>query len=511
MSYDPNETPTIPNFNRDIGDAGKIVNQTSGVVPVRSGASIRPLPVVVAEAEASLLKVYYVFGSDAFTITARTQLGVTATGEKYQYIGAMPFNVTLATNPVNNPDFIEVVPDSEKVEQILSEGIIYDSNRVYEVNARAQWSDGVMYVSQKTQSGNDPVSNNKDNWLSLHESFSNNLYYASTEQKTFYTMSPNRHIFGEEYLWGFHKQVLDSLNTNNNKFVWSGDSTTEGSNVGIYKPDFIGALVSGDLGLAFHTHVNSGHSGEAATNWDSTYVAQDIANNADMNGYVARWGINDGSAHGNVQTYIDSMNSGLSKLRAFKSVKDLTIVVVSPNSTSDPHLGRDENWYEKIIPELRKICRKHQAVFIDIYSIWQDAKQGGGKWYDQPDTGAGPAPIHPDASLALQIGARITKMIVEPVMYGQNFAINKLKNTEFSQFMPTSAVTPSAYNKGISLWTVRQSDGWLVNGKLKATMNGAKVIQEFFQSEDDGLQTKEQGSLWFMRFGDASAGVWSKW
>ena len=158
MSYSPNETPTIPNFERDISDTAKIANQTSGTITNRAGTTIRPLPVVVAEAENSLLKVYYVFGRDTFTIISITQLGATSTGKKYQYIGPMPFNVTPATDPVGNDDFIEVLPDSERVEQILSEGLLWELARVYEVNARVQGDDGVTYISKKKQSGNNPVS-----------------------------------------------------------------------------------------------------------------------------------------------------------------------------------------------------------------------------------------------------------------------------------------------------------------------------------------------------------------
>lgn len=342
---------------------------------------------------------------------------------------------------------------------------------------------------------------------------SSNSNYFTVEQETFYTLNPNRHIFGEEYLWGFHKQVLDSSNTNTSKFIWSGDSTTAGSNVGTYTPNYIGQIVCGKLGLAKSTHINSGHSGEAATDWVDTYVDADIAAHSDMNVYVTRWGINDGSAHGDVATYIAAMDGGLTKLRAFKGVEALTIVVVSPNSTYDNPNNRGTAWYEAAIPELRKLCRKHMATFIDIYSIWQDARQGAlpgvPRWMDDPyGDGRG---IHPDAALALQIGVRVTEMIVAPVMWGQGFATNQFTSSDPDSFRPSEAVPPSGYGRGISLWTVRVSDGWPLNGKLKVWRNGTKVIQELHATSDDGTADIKLASPRATRYGDATSGTFTTW
>lgn len=347
----------------------------------------------------------------------------------------------------------------------------------------------------------------------IDKNISSNSSYLTVEQKTFYTLTPNRHVFGEEYLWGFHKQVLDSANTNVSKFIWSGDSTTSGSNVGTYTPDYIGRIVCNKLGLAKHNHINSGHSGEAATDWADTYVDADISAHPDMNVYITRWGINDGSAHGNVATYIAAMEAGLAKLRAFKGVEALTIVVVSPNSTYDNPNNRSTAWYESAIPELRKICRKYMATFIDVYSIWQDAKQGAlagvPRWMDDPyGDGRG---IHPDAALALQIGVRVTEMIVAPVMWGQGFATNQFTSSDPDSFRPPAAVTPDGYSRGMSLWSVRTSDGWPVNGKMKVWRNGTKVIQEVHVTSDDGSVDVKAPLSRIKRYGDTVANTFTSW
>lgn len=352
------------------------------------------------------------------------------------------------------------------------------------------------------------------------EHSASNYNYETAAQNTSYAMDINRHVFGEEYLWGFHKYVFDNNNNANCKFVWSGDSTTAGDNAGGYTPSFIGSLVSSDLGLARHQHVNSGHSGKAATHWDSLYLGQDIVNHPDMNVYIARWGINDGFWHNNVETYIDAMDSALTNLRVFKDVEDLAIVVVSPSSTFDDPTNRGTAWYESIIPELRKICRKHQAMFVDIYAIWQDAKQGalntgssstGKRWLDNPyGDGRG---IHPDAAFACQIGLRITELIVKPALVKSNIKNNMVANIHPDQFRPLSNVQPNNYPRFIGCYTVNQSDGWPFDGKLRTTRNGSKVIQELFITTAE--DTTEVGNVIpkkkIVRFGDATAGLWSKW
>lgn len=357
-------------------------------------------------------------------------------------------------------------------------------------------------------------------YVAVLQGDSSNALYATNEQETWYTMSPNRHVFGEEYLWGFHKQVFDSSNENENKFVWSGDSTTAGDNAGGYTPSFIGSVLSEEFGLARHQHINSGHSGKAATDWDSLYVGQDIVNHPDMNVYVARWGINDGFWHNNVATYIAAMDSGLGKLRAHKDVDELAIVVVSPNATYDDPNNRGTEWYENIVPELRKICRKHRAVFIDIYSIWQDAKQGavntgststGKRWLDNPyGDGRG---IHPDASFACQIGLRITEMIIKPALVKAVSRYNLVSNTHPDQFNPSAATQPFAYPRFLGCYHVVPADGWPFEGKLRTTRNGSKVVQELFLTEPE--DSTEVGSGIYkrriVRFGDTVAGLWSKW
>jgi len=339
-----------------------------------------------------------------------------------------------------------------------------------------------------------------------------NLPWATVEQTTNYTLPLGRFIFGEEYLWGLHTQIVEGGNVNNNKFIWSGDSTTAGTNAGGQTPSVLGSVIGTRLGLAKATHINSGHSGENSVDWAQTYVGQDIAAHSDMNVYIARWGINDG-ASGNVSTYIAAMESGLASLRAFKEVADLAIVVMSPNSTFDEPNNRSTAWYEAAIPQLRKICRKYRAVFFDTYALWQDAKQGTTattpRWLDNPfSDGRG---IHPDAVFNLQIVSRVMRMILVPVMDRQNLASNGFNNTHPDSFKPTAATVPGSYLSGLSMWGISSSDGWPVSGKMVVVRNGLKVIQTLYAQEADGTQTVNQSLLMLSRFGDVTTGAFSKY
>jgi hypothetical protein len=201
------------------------------------------------------------------------------------------------------------------------------------------------------------------------------------------------------------------------------------------------------------------------------------------------------------------MDAALGKLRAFKSVTNLAIVVMSPCSTDSPTTNRSTDWYEQIIPELRKICRKHQAVFFDTYSMFQDSKQGAGLWMDNP---GGAGSIHPDGTFNHTIIWPVMQMTFEDIMHGLNLASNNFINTPFSSLAPGVAVVPSSYTMGMSLWTIRTANGWPVNGKMRVWRNGTKVFQEIYQTADDDAGPTEQSRPEIYRFGDTTANTFSK-
>lgn len=340
--------------------------------------------------------------------------------------------------------------------------------------------------------------------------------YLTTEQLTKYTMTDNREIFGEEYLWGLHKQIILSTNTSEFKFVWSGDSTTFGVNAtdasGAWPPSKVADFMSPLLGLAKSTHINAGHSSATGFDWGGFYAPQDITNHPDMNVYIVRWGINDGSDHGDVDKYITAMDLGLTNLRNFKDVRDLTIVVMSPNSTYNPDINRSTDWYEQITPRLRQICRKHQACFFDTYSIWQDAKQGVDTpttyWMDDPFTNG--QTVHPDGYMNHAIVKRVMDMLLKPVQR-MGIPSNAFTNN-FPRpfFKPLESSPPNFYSYGLHYYRVAFLDGWPFTGLVESQRNDQKVIQTIKNTIVDGGNSEQYKRI-AVRYGDIGLNTWSKW
>lgn len=335
--------------------------------------------------------------------------------------------------------------------------------------------------------------------------------FLTTEQLTKYTMTPNRHIFGEEYLWGLHKNILDSANTNLIQTIWSGDSTTAGDNAGAYPPSALGAAFSQTFGVFSADNVNAGHSGDSATDWNSTWVDQDIANYPNMDVYVTRWGINHPAQ--SITTTIAAIDSGIAKLRAFKSVEALTIILMAPNSTFDDPNNRGTDWYEQLVPELRKLARKYQTVFFDTYSIWQDARQGalntgdtgtGKLWLDNPfGDGRG---IHPDAAFNHQIIYRVCAMMYEPITANSALSTVSSINVNSADFIPSVNVLPSNYNKGKSCFRATVAEGWPVDGAAWTEKSSDNIA---IQTLVEFSNTTAQNVLW--RVGTPQDDSWSDW
>lgn len=374
-------------------------------------------------------------------------------------------------------------------------------------NVNHQGLSGRNPADGSAHNANDVADNNGDtiqDYLSGHRS--DNSSYITTEQSTNYTMTQNRHIFGEEYLWGAHKRIIDDNNATYIEFLYSGDSTTVGVNSPTWTPSVLGEYYATQMGLAYHAHINKGHSGDSAVDWSSTWVDADIASNPNARVYIARWGINDGSEHGNVATYIAAMESGLAKLRAWKSVSNLTILVMAPSATWDDANNRGTDWFESAIPELRKICRKYQACFFDTYSIWQDAKQGLGLWLDNASGGA----VHPDKALNHQIMYKVMNLLLAPIQRS-GLRTNSFINVDPRMSAITPTTTPVSYPTGQSWWTCTAASGFPASGKLIVKRIVNKVIQELhITGEDDGTLDTEKTSI-LVRVGDATQGVWGKW
>src|SRR5690606_21248723 len=86
--------------------------------------------------------------------------------------------------------------------------------------------------------------------------------------------------------------------------------------------------------------VNAGHSGKNTAEWVSTYLSGDLAQAPDL--YIVRWGINDPTSGRSIQDFATSLRQGLQTIRASKGVGELSVLLMTPNTTADTYNGRDE-------------------------------------------------------------------------------------------------------------------------------------------------------------------------
>lgn len=204
-----------------------------------------------------------------------------------------------------------------------------------------------------------------------------------------FTQFNHDYVFGLENLFHLHMKVGKHEEC---KVIFSGDSTTFGYGLAepnTYAPSNIFKYTCDKEGLFCVKTVNKGQSGMCTEHWNRTFVQDEIIENPDC--IVLRWGINDPSYDNNLillpedggnydirrnaNDFKISLESGLQKLRNWKGVPDLTIILMTPNATSTDLSFRNESWHESINQIIRDLARKYKCVFIDTYRYLQDVRQ----------------------------------------------------------------------------------------------------------------------------------------
>lgn len=297
----------------------------------------------------------------------------------------------------------------------------------------------------------------------------------SYDQPTTYAEDIGRFVFGQEYLQHFISASREHL-TNSVKIIHSGDSTTEGAYgtpdpvLGGYTPATLMTWAAEHYGVRT-VNINAGHSGESVVKWNSTYVSADITNNPNMNLYIVRWGINDGSEHGNVSTFEANLREGLQKLRAFKGVQNLSIILMSPSSTWDVPNNRYYLWYEKLTPILRQAARDFECMFFDTYAFLRDSKNGAGVWMDDPfGDGRG---IHMYAEAQASIYSEISRIIYTPTLLLRKNT-NRFSNVLSSDLTLPFATDPISFPYGMHVY--RAVSGWPHDGIVIVLKSADNVI-----------------------------------
>lgn len=251
-------------------------------------------------------------------------------------------------------------------------------------------------------------------------------------------------IFGQENLHAFMAKLFQGLTTA--KVVCSGDSTTAGD--GTTAPwGFVQALAAASYDRGHHvSFTNSGHSGENTSEWVSTYLAADLALNPDL--YVVRWGINDPFNGRTIAQFAADLDAGLTQCRAAKTIAQMAILIMVPNSTSDTPNGRDEKWYEDARDVCRELAEKHGCAYFDTYGLFQNSRDAAGLWMDDP-FGDGRA-IHPANIMNAWIASKLADLVFPHLL--------RPRIADGTNYSKTASSLPSTYPYGWSHFSTASGD-----------------------------------------------------
>src|ERR1044072_8825071 len=300
------------------------------------------------------------------------------------------------------------------------------------------------------------------------------------------------YIFGLEYIWAFHKKMYDQSDP---IIVLAGDSTTQGSTSNpAYAPD---ALVK-QLMLENYIYqgqvYNDGVSGSNTDEWLNLCLPAQIARNPDL--MIIRYGINDGA--NNRAGFESDLRAGLALIRASRNLSQTAIILMTPNSTNDTPNGRDEEWYLRINPIIRKAARDYNCVFIDTYTYFRDSTNAG-PWMDNP-YGDG-RHIHPEYLENLWIYNLVGKVMF-PNGFKRMIGSTNMENPSSGYRIPNSTDIGTTYVKGVSLYRATTGNGWPHDGQVVTFRQQDGV---WFQI--NGSYTVPNG--YSFRIG--SAGLWGAW
>lgn len=309
-----------------------------------------------------------------------------------------------------------------------------------------------------------------DNYTIKYTYNNANVIKTNGLKRPSYSEKLERLIDNEEYAW--HWLYKNSANFPNilKKIVFAGDSTTAGvwSESGGHSESAFGKITDlferscSEYGLGNFSVLNGGISGSTTGEWsvDGGFLDSHISAHADMNAYVIRYGLNDALTRTHAQ-FKEDLENGLIKLRNFKNLENLTIVLMTPNSSFQG--VKNEKWLESITHIIKKLAKKYKCVYIDTYGILKDARSGFNIWNDY---------IHPDINHFGIINTFLEKVLLEPLSFSKN------KTTNFFNIPQAKKVfTPNEtnYEFGISLNRATLSSGFPFEG-IALTMKHADGV-----------------------------------
>lgn len=244
---------------------------------------------------------------------------------------------------------------------------------------------------------------------------------------------------------GENKSTSNSEALPQKKIVISGDSTTVGYISGVTiapePPHVLLAQYSKLRGYSDVIVVNNGHAGDGTNHWNATHVLADIAANPDL--LILRWGINDPAYAQTVEMFTTSLRNGLAQVRASKTVFQLSIVLMTPNSTAYIPDGRDEFWHESINKVIRQAALDYDCVFVDLYAMCPRSHGlANSIIFDEINGYA----VHPTQSHYVQIANIIADVVFPQYSYAVNNNFLNLTSSDSANNFSGSTTDNQVYN-----------------------------------------------------------------
>lgn len=275
----------------------------------------------------------------------------------------------------------------------------------------------------------------------------------------------DKYCFGKEYLYAYYHASRTDPATPAGKLkcILPGDSTMHGDNGEPieYRPD---VLISSLFQLSGAPNIEIIRRAIPSTSWKDLDILSDLGASTRL--VMIKYGVND--AYGPKATrhkaLMETMDAKLTELRnhPWGGFKDLTIILIGPNSTCDPQYYRDEAWYESIRGIYAAAARKHHCVFFDTYALLRDSRIAPGLFMDEPSPGVA---IHPLAEMNIWIYGELFKECFSPSML-MRFSLNSKNNLP----LHVGGIAPSTPPRDIAFYAsetwhqVNVANGWPVSG-----------------------------------------------
>lgn len=442
---------------------------------------------------------------DGATLTLPNQvLRWKSNGEYYRWDGVFPKTVAASSTPASTGGIAKgawvavganAVTDMAKRAGAVADGI-QDA-----INTSQPWQ------TVLTINGDETVSSLSNEYGVSIDARRGRVFNTAGVQLSTYTNPRSKFVTGQEYLnYVTNKMITaDGVTAAQKTYIlWSGDSTIVGVNSSAWPPNVIGDFYAKRYGIIDVKNNALGHSGQSLYEWGFFYIDTEWAQHASADLIVLRWGINDPMLGYTLQQCHDALDRGLSKLRANKSVGQQSIIIMSPNSTSDTPNGRDEKWYEQLTALMRAKAKQYQCMFFDTYAMWQDSRGAAGNWLDDPyGDGRG---IHPNSAFSAQIHRELFEYIYGPCAV-INGSTNLFSNNGSSLQFIGSAYPSNTFHLGVSWWRTDPADAsWPLDGLIQVErfVDGL-VVQRLYG------YLNEQTRVCYTRMARFTDSTWSVW